>query len=153
MPRGSSALAALCVLILIHIPYRTYALRKRLQSGRTRDKHKGAVSTITDLRRVTGELASETAHISARTDDFAMAVPTFRKALTGTFCVSADAAVSSVVEFGNDLLHLSTGRTTIAHTRGLALRAQREFRTIYKRIRKALVVATDLCVEITYWRA
>ncbi len=69
-----------------------------------------------------------------------------------TIRVSADAAISSVVGLGDSLLQISAGCTTVARTRGLALRAQREFRTVHEHAREALVLATDLGVEITYWR-
>ena len=113
-----------------------------------------AVSTIADLQRVTGEFADDAAHISAQTDGFAIAVPNFREALVRTIRVSADAAISSVVGLGDALLQLSAGSTTVAvaRTRGLALRAQREFRTVHEHAREALALATDLGVEITYWR-
>lgn len=101
---------------------------------------------------MTGELSDDAAHISAQTDGFAITVPNFREALVRTIRVSADAAISSVVGLGDSLLHLSAGRTTVARTRGLALRAQREFRTVHEQAREALVLATDLGVEITYWR-
>ncbi|KAI9434775.1 hypothetical protein H4582DRAFT_743152 [Lactarius indigo] len=134
------------------------ALRERLRGERTQHDqwharlNGGAVSTIADLQRVTGELANDTAHISAQTNGFAIVVPNFREALVRTIRVSADAAISSVVGLGDSLLQLSVGRTTVARTRGLALRAQREFRTVHERAREALVLATDLGVEITYWR-
>ncbi|KAI9452386.1 hypothetical protein BJY52DRAFT_936504 [Lactarius psammicola] len=134
------------------------ALRERLRGERTQHEQwhsrlsGGAVSTIADLQRVTGELADDTAQISAQTDGFAIVVPNFREALVRTIRVSADAAISSVVGLGDSLLQLSTRRTTVARTRGLALRAQREFRTVHEHAREALVLATDLSVEITYWR-
>ncbi|KAH9037561.1 hypothetical protein EDB84DRAFT_1437400 [Lactarius hengduanensis] len=134
------------------------ALRERLRGERTQNEQwharlsGGAVSTIADLQRVTGELSNDAAHTSTQTDGFAIVVPNFREALVRTIRVSADAAISSVVGLGDSLLQLSVGRTTVARTRGLALRAQREFRTVHERAREALVLATDLGVEITYWR-
>jgi hypothetical protein len=101
---------------------------------------------------VTGELADDATHISAQTDGFAITVPNFREALVRTIRVSADAAISSVVGLGDSLLRLSAERSTVARTRGLALRAQREFRTVHEQAREALTLATDLGVEITYWR-
>jgi hypothetical protein len=102
---------------------------------------------------VTGEFDDDAAHISAQTDGFAIAIPNFREALVSTIRVSADAAISSVVGLGDALLQLSAGRMTVAYTRGLALRAQREFRTVHEHAREALTLATDLGVEITYWRS
>lgn len=134
------------------------ALRERLRGERTQHEQwhsrlsGGAVSTIADLQRVTGELSDDAAHISAQTDGFAIVVPNFREALVRTIRVSADGAISSVVGLGDALLQLSAGRTTPARTRGLALRAQREFRTVHAHAREALTLATDLAVEITYWR-
>ncbi|KAF8267014.1 hypothetical protein EI94DRAFT_86218 [Lactarius quietus] len=134
------------------------ALRERLRGERTQHEQwhtrlsGGRVSTIADLQRVTGELADDAAHISTQTDGFAISVPNFREALVRTIRVSADAAISSVVGLGDSLLQLSVGRSTVARTRGLALRAQREFRTVHEHAREALTLATDLGVEITYWR-
>ncbi|KAN0136154.1 hypothetical protein V8E53_006014, partial [Lactarius tabidus] len=100
----------------------------------------------------TGVLADDATHISAQTDGFAISVPNFREALVRTIRISADAAISSVVGLGDSLLRLSAERSTVARTRGLALRAQREFRTVHEQAREALTLATDLGVEITYWR-
>ncbi len=86
------------------------------------------------------------------TDGFAIAVPKFREALVRTVRVDADAAIHSVVGFGDALLKFSAGRMTVARTRGLALRVQREFRIVHQRTREALVLATRLGVEITYLR-
>ena len=102
---------------------------------------------------MTGQLANDAAHISTQTDGLAITIPNFREALVRTIRVSADAAISSVVGLGDSLLHLSAGRTTVAHTRGLALRAQRGFHNVHEQAREALELATDLGVEITYWRS
>ena len=102
---------------------------------------------------MTGELANDAAHISTQTSGFEITVPNFREALARTIRVSADAAISSVVGLGDSLLHLSAGRASVARSRGLALRAQREFRTVHEQAREALELATDLGVEITYWRS
>ncbi|KAF8267013.1 hypothetical protein EI94DRAFT_1802252 [Lactarius quietus] len=102
--------------------------------------------------RVTSELTGDTSRISAQADSFAAAVPKFREALLHSVRASADSAISSVVVFGDALLQLSAGHTTVAHTRGLALRTQHEFHTVHEHTRKALALATDLGVEITYWR-
>jgi hypothetical protein len=111
-----------------------------------------SVSTIADFQQVTGELSDDAAHISAQMDGLAITVPNIREALARTIRVSADAAISSVVGLGDSLLHLSAGRTTVTRTRGLALRAQRDFHNVHERAREALTLATDLVVEITYWR-
>ncbi|KAF8266760.1 hypothetical protein EI94DRAFT_1786775 [Lactarius quietus] len=134
------------------------ALRERLEEGRAQHNQwhsrlsKGIVSTIADLQRVTSELAGDTSRISAQADSFAAAVPKFREALLHSVRASADSAISSVVVFGDALLQLSAGHTTVAHTRRLALRTQHEFHTVHEHTRKALALATDLGVEITYWR-
>ncbi|KAF8267011.1 hypothetical protein EI94DRAFT_1802250 [Lactarius quietus] len=110
------------------------------------------VLTIADLQRVIGELAGDTAYITTQKDGFAIAVPKFREALLCMVRVSADAAINSVVGFGDALLKAHPGRKTVARKRGLALRAQREFRTVQEHAREALTLVTDLSVEITYWR-
>ena len=110
------------------------------------------VSTITDLQRVIGELAGDTAYITAQKDGFAIAVPKFQETLVRMVRVSSNAAISSVVGFGDALLKPYTGRKTVARKRGLALRVQREFHTVHEHAREALALATELSVEILYWR-
>lgn len=111
-----------------------------------------SVATIADLQRVVGELAGDTAYISTQKDGFAITVPKLRDALVRMVRVSADAAISSVVGFGDALLKPHKGRKTVARKRGLALRAQHEFRTVHEHAREALALVADLSVEITYWR-
>jgi hypothetical protein len=110
------------------------------------------VATIADLQRVVGELAGDTAYITTQKDGFAIAVPKLRDALMRMVRVSADAAISSVVRFGDALLKPYKGRKTVARKRGLALRAQREFRTVHEHAREALALVANLSVEVTYWR-
>ncbi len=109
-------------------------------------------SMVSDLKRVTSELASDAANICAKKDSFAIAVPNFRQALVRASRVSADAAISTVVELGDALLQLSAGSITVGHTREFALDAQRQFRAMHEQTREALALAADLGVEITYWR-
>lgn len=114
---------------------------------------RGKVSTIADLQLVVGELAGDIAYITTQKDSFAIAVPKLRDALVRMVCISADAAISSVVRFGDALLVTPcAGRKTVARTRGLALRTQREFRTVHEYAHEALALATDLLVDIAYWR-
>jgi chromosome segregation ATPase len=110
------------------------------------------VATIDDLQRVVGELAGDTAYITTQKDGFAIAVPKLQDALMRMVRVSADAAISSVVGFGDALLKPYKGRKTVARKRGLALRAQREFRTVHEHTREALALVANLSVEVTYWR-
>lgn len=110
------------------------------------------VTTIADLQRVIGELAGDTAYITAQKDGFAMTVPKFQETLVRMVRVSSDAAISSVVRFGDALSKPYKSRKTVARKRGLALRAQREFRTVHEHAREAVALATDLRVEISHWR-
>ncbi|KAI0250849.1 hypothetical protein BJV78DRAFT_1154801 [Lactifluus subvellereus] len=122
----------------------TAELRERLRQERTQHEqwHQslsiGAVSTVSDLRRKTGELANEAALISAQTEGFAVTVPNFRDALKRTIRISADSAILSVVRLGDAVTQLSAHRTTIARTRARW---------------PVLALASDLGVEITSWRS
>ncbi|KAF8267009.1 hypothetical protein EI94DRAFT_1802248 [Lactarius quietus] len=134
------------------------ALGERPREGRTEDSQwrarlsGGKVSTLADLQQAVRELASDTAHVATQKDTFAIAVPKFRETLVRMIRISADAAISSVVRFGDALLTPHIGRKTIARTRGLALRVQHEFRTVHEYVHDALALAADLIAEITYWR-
>ncbi|KAF8266757.1 hypothetical protein EI94DRAFT_1732336, partial [Lactarius quietus] len=141
----------------IDLPADTKALGERPREGRTEDSQwrsrlsGGKVSTIADLQQVIRELASDTANITTQKDGFALAVPKFRETLVRMVRISADVAISSVVRFGDAFPTPYIGRKSIARTRGLALRVQREFRTVHEYAHEALALATDLDAEITYW--
>ena len=111
------------------------------------------VTTIADLQRVIGELSGDTIYITTQKDGFTrIAVPKLREALSRILRLSANTAISSVVIFGDALQKKGTGRKTVARKRGLALRAQREFRTVHEHAREAIALATDLSDELRYWR-
>ncbi|KAN0136156.1 hypothetical protein V8E53_006016 [Lactarius tabidus] len=145
--------------VTIDHPADLKALGERPWEGRTQHNQwhallsGGRVSTIADLQQVVGELGSDIAYITRQKDSFEIAVPKFRDALVRMVRISADAAISSVLRFGDALLVTPyAGRKTVARTRGLALRTQREFRTVHEYAHEALGLATDLGVEIAYWR-
>lgn len=83
-------------------------------------------------------------HTEGRLRD-SIAVPKYRDALVRTMvCVSADAAISTVMRFGGaPLVTPYAGCNTDACTC--------EFRTVHEYAREALTLATDLRVEIAHW--
>jgi len=128
-------------------------VRVRANHGRPLINISITVTTVADLQRVIGELAGDTAYITTQKDGFAIAVPKFREALSRIIRLSSNSAISSVITFGDALLQKNPyTRKTVARRRGLALRAQREFRTVHEHAREALALATKLSDELAYWR-
>ncbi|KAI0302874.1 hypothetical protein B0F90DRAFT_1667474 [Multifurca ochricompacta] len=93
---------------------------------------------------------------------FTITVPNFLGALVRTIHVPIENAISSVIRLGDSILKLSENyrhnnhqrtiiTTMIGTTRALALRSQREFRSIHERTMEALELTSEINVEITYW--